>query len=53
MVDFTTLHPFDFDRNLFNFLVQYCPEGVYQIRLCKDGLWKVLIEDDLVVLPQK
>ena len=20
MVDFTTLHPFDFDRNLFNFL---------------------------------
>ena len=21
MVDFTTLHPFDFDRNLFNFLV--------------------------------
>ena len=22
MVDFTTLHPFDFDRNLFNFLVR-------------------------------
>ena len=21
MVDFTTLHPFDFDRNLFNFLI--------------------------------
>ena len=21
MVDFTTLHPFDFDKNLFNFLV--------------------------------
>ena len=21
MVDFTTLHPFDFDRNLFNFLL--------------------------------
>ena len=21
VVDFTTLHPFDFDRNLFNFLV--------------------------------
>ena len=21
VVDFTTLHPFDFDRNLFNFLI--------------------------------
>ena len=27
VVDFTTLHPFDFDRNLFNFLV-LCPLGV-------------------------
>ena len=24
MVDFTTLRPFDFDRNLFNFLVHVC-----------------------------
>ena len=24
VVDFTTLHPFDFDRNLFNFLVSEC-----------------------------
>ena len=35
MVDFTTLHPFDFDRNLFNFL-------------CAVEPWKV--EEDRVVL---
>ena len=29
MVDITTLHPFDFDRNLFNFLVIACLRIIY------------------------
>ena len=31
MVDFTTLHPFDFDRNLFNFLVSLSNEMMQAI----------------------
>ena len=49
MVDFTTLHPFDFDRNLFNFLV-YTVMMTYTpsiLLLCHQDNIIVIIENSL------
>lgn len=27
---------------------ELCPQGIYQIRLCKDGIWTTILIDDFV-----
>ncbi|XP_076118272.1 calpain-15-like [Mytilus galloprovincialis] len=42
-------------KNLLERIVvtkEYCPEGAYVVRLCKDGIWKTVVLDDYFPVDQ-